>query len=218
VTSWALDFARDGETESQLIEGLARLLVAAGVPLVRVSSSFRPIDPVVWARNVSWAADEGVVVHDRQHGPNGAPWLIGSSVEAIYAGSPAIRERLDHGSKFLPIEALVRQGATDYLIQPIELGRGLRSFVSYATSRAGGFTAEELALLDEIHAAVGNAVRLRSTRLTAGSLLRTYLGSNAAERRATAPLPAASLAWASRSTSARSSTATLAHATGSTSR
>ena len=181
VIDWALDFARDGEPDGELIAGLARLLVEAGIPLVRINASFRPLDPVVWARNISWEADVGLVIRDRPHGDLSLPHFIGSAVEAIFAGSGPIRERIEHGSKFHPIEGLVRQGATDYLVQPVSLGPTVPSFVSYATARPGGFTDEELAILGEIHPAVASVIRLRSTRLTIGSVLRTYLGPNAAQ-------------------------------------
>ncbi|MBA3453251.1 MAG: adenylate/guanylate cyclase domain-containing protein [Deltaproteobacteria bacterium] len=181
VVGWALDFARDRDSDDELIAGLARLLVDAGIPLVRVSASFRPIDPVVWARNISWEADLGVQIRDRPYGDLAQAHYIGSVVEAIYGGSGTIRDRIEQGSKFQPIDGLSRQGATDYLAQPIDLGPNVRSFVSYAIARGGGFTAEDIAILDAIHPAVASVIRLRSTRLTIGSVLRTYLGPNAAQ-------------------------------------
>jgi len=181
VTEWALDHARDRDADGELITGLARLLIDAGIPLVRVSASMRAIDPVVWARNISWDADTGIVVRDRPYGDIALPHYLGSVVQAIYGGSGPIRDRLEHGSKFHPIDSLVRLGATDYLAQPVELGPDVRSFVSYAIARPGGFTDGELAMLEDIHPAVANVIRLRSTRLTIGSVLRTYLGPNAAQ-------------------------------------
>lgn len=181
MIEWALDFARDRDADEELIAGLARLLVDGGIPVVRVSASLRSIDPEVWARNISWEADRGIQVRARPYGDIALPHYIGSAVEAIYSGSGPIRDRLEHGSKFQPIDGLVRQGASDYAIQPVELGRDQRSFVSYAVARAGGFTDHEIAVLHEIHPAVANVIRLRSTRLTIGSVLRTYLGPNAAQ-------------------------------------
>jgi adenylate cyclase len=181
VIEWALDFARDRDPDEGLIAGLASLLIAAGIPLVRVSASLRPIDPEVWARNVSWEADHGIQIRVRPYGDLVMQHYLGSAVQEIFGGSGPIRDRLEQGSKFPPIDGLVRQGATDYLIQPVELGPGVRSFVSYAIARPGGFTEAELAILDEIHPVVANMIRLRSTRLTIGSVLRTYLGPNAAQ-------------------------------------
>ncbi len=180
VLEFGLDFARDRDTDEELVSGLAQLLVSSGVPLVRISTSLRPIDPEIWARNISWEADIGVHIRARPHGESVMPRFIGSAVEAIYEGSGPIRERLELGSKFHPLDGLVRQTATDYIIQPVELGRNVRSFVSYAIARPGGFTDDELAVLAEIHPAVANMIRLRSTRMTIDSVLRTYLGPNAA--------------------------------------
>ena len=180
VIDWALDFARDRDTDEELIEGLARLLVDGGIPVVRISASLRPIDPEVWTRNLAWEADLGIQVRARPYGEMVMPHYVGSAVQAIYSGSGTIRDRLEHGSRFPPIDGLVRQGATDYVAQPVELGPKVPSFVSYAIARPGGFTDAEVATLDAIHPAVASVLRLRSTRMTIGSVLRTYLGPNAA--------------------------------------
>ena len=181
VLDWTLDYARDRESDEELITGLSRLLIDGGIPVVRLGSSLRPIDPEVWARNINWEADRGISIRARPYGDVALPHYIGSAVQAIYDGSGPIRDRLEHGSKFHPIDGLVRLAATDYLIQPVVLGPGVRSFVSYAIARAGGFTDVELAVLEEIHPAVANTIRLRSTRMTIDSVLRTYLGPNAAQ-------------------------------------
>ena len=178
-TRWALDSARDDESEERLVLQLVEILADA-LPLVRVALSFRPSDPTLWALNVRWEADLGVLAQPRLY--DSTPSYAGSAVEAIFGGAGTIRERLETGSRFPLLEGLARQKATDYLIQPIELGRGVRTFVSYATAREGGFTEPELQLLERIHLSVASLVRLRSSRLSLSSLLRAYLGHNASQR------------------------------------
>jgi adenylate cyclase len=183
VFTWALDPARDIDEEGALIDGLVGLLAGAGLQMFRLAISFRPIDPQVWARAVLW--ERGLVtIHDRTRDIRLAADYLGSVVQAIHEGSEPIRERLDPAkpSRYPLLADLSRRGATDYLIQPVILNRTIRTFVAYATDRAGGYTSDELAFLHEIYPAVSSLVRLRSTRLTVGSLARTYLGPNAAER------------------------------------
>ena len=178
--AWSLDLARDDDDPAALLQGIVDEL--ADLPLVRVATSFRPLDPLVWAQNLVWERDRGISSFARAYDITSTDF-VGSAPEAIFVHrSGTIRDRLEHGSRFKPVDALVRQRATDYLVQPIELGRGFRSYISYAIDRPGGFTDDELALLEAILPAVSNVNRLRSEQLTSTSLLRTYLGHNAAER------------------------------------
>ena len=183
VFAWALDPARDDEDEDRLVDSFVALIREAGIPLARLSTSFRPLDPQVFARAVTW--DGGLLsMLDRTRDITRAADYVGSTVEAIHSGSPAIRERLDpaHPSKFALLAELAKRGATDYLIQPIVLTKQVRTFIAYTGNRPGGFTDEQLAYLAAIHPAISSLVRLRSTRLTLASLARTYLGTNAAQR------------------------------------
>ena len=185
--AWALAPARDLEDEPTLVEGLAKHLAAAGLSLARISTSFRPLDPQVWARAVTWRADRGhaAVATDRHRSFRDDPDYVGSTVEHIHSGGGPIRERLDPArpSKYALLNTLATTGATDYLILPILLGAAeLRTFIAYTGNAAGGFTDEQIAFLHAIHPAVASLIRLRSTRLTIDSIARTYLGPNAARR------------------------------------
>lgn len=183
VFVWALDPARDDEDETTLLDGLVALMRAAGFPLMRLSTSFRPLDPQVFSRAVSW--DAGSLRSEvRSHDISRAPDYVGSPAEAIHRGAPRIRERIDptRPARYPLLAQLAQRGATDYLILPIILTTQVRTFIGFTGDRPGGFTDEDLAYLDAIYPAVSALVRLRSTRLTVGSLARTYLGPNAAER------------------------------------
>ena len=183
VFTWALDPARDDEDETTLLDGLVALMRGAGFPLMRLSTSFRPLDPQVFSRAVSW--DAGSLRSEvRTHDISRAPDYVGSPAEAIHHGAPRIRERIDPArpARYPLLAQLAQRGATDYLILPIILTKQVRTFIGFAGDRPGGFTADDLAYLDAIYPAVSALVRLRSTRLTVGSLARTYLGPNAAQR------------------------------------
>ena len=183
IYSWALAPARDVETEEVMIEGLARHVELAGVSVTRVSTSFRPLDPNVWARNVSWR--EGVVsATNRSFDVRLQNDYVGSPVEHVHRSGLELREQLDASrpSKYALLNDLAKQGTTDYLIQPITISEHIRTFIAYSCNAVGGFTEAQLALLAAIHPAVAALIRLRSTRLTVDSLTRTYLGASAARR------------------------------------
>src|SRR5687768_16490547 len=124
--AWALSPARDLEEEPILVEGLAKHLVAAGLSIARISTSFRPLDPQVWARAVVWRADRGHAAEatNRHRSFRDDPDYVGSTVEHIHSGGGPIRERLDPArrSSYKLLVDLAASGATDYLILPILLG------------------------------------------------------------------------------------------------
>src|SRR5688572_31986089 len=181
IFEWALDPARDADDEDMLVDALARHVVDAGIPIARVVTSFRPLDPQVWARAVNW--DGGIVsMHDRARTVLDGSDYIGSTVEQIHKGTPEIRERLDGTSKYPLLADLAQRGYTDYIIKGIYLDKHVRTFVSYTTKERGGFSDEHIAYFAAIHPAVTTLLRLRSMRLTMGSIARTYLGPNAARR------------------------------------
>jgi adenylate cyclase len=187
TTRWVLDPARATEDDRTLIAGYADQLIAAGVRLHRLSTSFRPLDPQIWVHNHRWCRGEVTVEErDREITPT-HPVYLGSPAQAIHRGATKIRERLDPAqptaSRWHTLHEFARDGATDYLIYAIDAGRdGLRSYISYTTDRPGGFADEDLALLDEVHPAISMLIQLRAMHITCTSMLRTYLGPNAAMR------------------------------------
>jgi adenylate cyclase len=183
LVAWTLDPARDEDDEAALLDGMVGHLHDAGASLLRFSTSFRPMDPEVWTRNVTW--ENGIsTLLDRTRDIRLAPDYLGSTVQHIIEGGGEIRERLDPArpSKYPLLVELAARGGTDYLALPIRLTRLIRTFVAFTGKRPGGFSDDELAFLHAIHPAIANLVRLRSSRLTLASLARTYLGPNAATR------------------------------------
>ncbi len=120
-------------------------------------------------------------------------------------------ERARDEIPFPMLQELRDQGATDYLCVDLNGGNpgprragtngqgsngqgsngqgsngqgsnGQGSMASWTTRRAGGFSDDEIALLEDIVPALRVRVELASSRFAMASLLRTYLGQNAARR------------------------------------
>lgn len=187
LVDWVLDPARAREDDRTLIAGYANELIASGVQVHRVSTSLRPLDPQIWVHNYRWCRGEVTVEErDREIMPT-HPDYLGSPAQAIHQGTAKIRERLDPAhptaSRWHTLHMFARDGATDYLIYAVDAGRDvLRSFISYTTDRPGGFSDEDLALLDAVHPAMALLIQLRAMHITCHAMLRTYLGPNAAVR------------------------------------
>lgn len=182
IARWLVRPPEADERGDALVAGLAARLLEAGLPARRVSISFRTLHPEVWAQNVTWTRDGGAVVRARPHSQQELPDYRGSPVEAIHRGAGTIRVRLGAATPYPQLADLAAQGMTDYVIHPIVLAGGARTFFSVVTDRAGGFTDDELAALEALVGVLGLRVALVSSQLATRSLLHVYLGANAAHR------------------------------------
>lgn len=168
----------------RLLSGVCERLVDRGVPLWRVVTSLRPKHPDVFARNFRWHIGEGCMVESRSHGLIETPAFQDSPVKAIFEGAGAIRCKLtgpDADLRYPVCRELAAEGATDYLVCPVELAFE-RTFLSWCTKAEGGFTDEHLWEIGAITEPLALRLALENERYTTRCLLEVYLGRNAAQR------------------------------------
>jgi adenylate cyclase len=182
---WLSDFRLPLEEFEQLMIGLVEKLIAMGVPLWRCSTTLLPLHPDVFARRILWTRDHGCRVFDLSHEfvSSVAPGV--TAVFDIKAGSDTIRRRLDVPKEQIPwaeLQDMSDQGGTDYIVMPLMFSDGRRSSFSCATDRPGGFTENDLELLEETALPLALRVELASAHIATSSLLNVYLGPNAAKR------------------------------------
>lgn len=182
------------EGPDDLIGALAARLVAAGVPLWRMSSSIPTLHPEIAVRNVAWDRKEGLKITLRQHSVIDSPVYRGSAVERIHKEERAQRCRswiAEERNRFNAVRELFDQGATEYWIGPVRLGRRVGddkaafarlTFLSVATDAAGGFTDEHIRAFEALAPILGLQLAADSARYATASLLRVYLGQNAAQQ------------------------------------
>lgn len=169
----------------QLLDGLARSMIAKGFPLMRVSTSLLTLHPEVYVRNLVWTREEGTSSMYRLHDYKLRADYTNSPVAAIHQGAASVRGRLEGPPAEIgyPIlVALAKQGATDYLALPLVFEKGRRSYVSFTTDRAGGFTDEHIQELERLLPVLSLRFALESANYTTRCLLEVYLGPNAAKR------------------------------------
>lgn len=184
IVRWLTRPLEPDEAVSALVSQLAEKLIAAGIPLHRISVSFRTMHPEVWARNVTWTPSE-MDVRDRDHTEQSSSDYLGSTVQAIHRGTPMIRQRLDGAPESIPYPQLLGlkdKGATDYVIHGLPVGSTTPTYMSLATVRPGGFSETDLERIAALASPIALRVALLSAHLAIGSLLDTYLGPNAARR------------------------------------
>ena len=76
----------------------------------------------------------------------------------------------------------MKEGATDYVAMPLRFSDGQINILTMVSDRPGGFSTDELGQLYEVLPTLSRLLEAHAQRISALTLLRTYLGSNAGER------------------------------------
>jgi adenylate cyclase len=169
-----------------LLAGLCERLVAAGVPLTRVSAGVPTLHPQLSGRQFIWRRGESnVEAIPYGRGVERSSDYLDSPVRALHRGAGPLRRRLDGPERQLDLpllETLAEAGATDYLAMALRFGSGRGGYVSWVTDRPGGFDAEALALLESLLPLLALRLELEANQDKTRGLLATYLGGDAARR------------------------------------
>jgi adenylate cyclase len=183
--AWLLAPARSALSAEQLLDGLAARLAAEGLPLWRIACGLRTTHPELFSRLLSWRRGEGTSVQLRSQQFAESATFTDSPVAMLYRGDAVeLRRRLaDPAERSWPVlDELAAAGGTDWAIFALSFGDGRRNFVSFTTDAAGGFADAQLVALRGLIPALALRLELETARTATRSLLRVYLGANAAER------------------------------------
>jgi adenylate cyclase len=186
----------------ELVEGFARRLNGAGVPVARIFVGMNTLHPQVLVRSLIWDRATGPATRfEFQHGEIDNP-IIRQSPLAPMLYANVHEQRLDLRLPPQPGEAplfaeLRGLGMTDWLanifpfgeLTPGTAGPRAKEGVgqlwlanSVTTDRADGFTDAHLAVLREVLPVFALAVKAITMRGVYQGLLESYLGTDAAAR------------------------------------
>jgi adenylate cyclase len=194
IVAWSVSVGLDGLDQAAVMAGYCDRLVEAGVPLWRASIGADTLHPLIAAQGHRWLAGEGV--HEEFFARANSPeaeeeWRQSPWYQMIENRELQMRRRLAVGegtNEFPLLAGLTAQGGTDYWARIVEFGKG-RSIgetrglaTSWATRDPGGFTDHDLALIDATLPAFALAFKASNAIDTAGVVVTTYLGRDAAER------------------------------------
>ncbi|MEZ5935409.1 MAG: adenylate/guanylate cyclase domain-containing protein [Alphaproteobacteria bacterium] len=191
---WLIVRALAGVPEAGLLAGLCERMVAAGLPLLRVSTGADLLHPVVEGQGVTWVREEGV--EQESYARTVTPqqermWRRSPFYQLVVNRLPRLRRRskVDYQMGEFPLlDDLGARGATDYLALRADVGEQAslgtaRGFCSSWTSdRAGGFTESEIKLIERVAAALAFVFNAAGNVANGRTLLDTYLGADAAGR------------------------------------
>ena len=155
------------------------------MPLLRVRIGQRVSNPMIGAWGVVWTRGGGAELYTVPRGVLATDSFRGSPFEHVINTRSTFHHSLkhlvpgrDHSVLFEQAEA----GGTDYLALPIEYGDASVQSAAFTTDRPGGFTDEEVVLIEAVASAIAAALEPAAMRHSMESLLEVYLGSGPASR------------------------------------
>lgn len=181
--SWLVRSFVDGVAPGQLLSALVERL--PDFELDRVNWVQPTLHPLIRANTYIWRRSDGEVE------------IVPHSYEALadddYRASPLvrlfddgapIRRRLcrpDTPRDFPILRDMESRGVTDYWAFAVTAGMTPLA-MTWSTVRAGGFTGEQVALIEELAPSIATLLDAHRTRHAAESMLEVYVGRHAAQR------------------------------------
>ncbi|HXZ01483.1 MAG TPA: adenylate/guanylate cyclase domain-containing protein [Stellaceae bacterium] len=195
---WALREGLRGATAHDLFDGFCQRLVIEGVPLWRAHVAMETLHPQWSGFGYAWRRDLNAI-EPEQYVPGDFStdvWLsspLYALIRRAESGehNPILRRRLEAGpgERDFPVFAeLFAAGATDYFSQLFPFGthhdrsHGSGAIYSFASDRRGGFTEDDIDLLQAALPALSLALKAHVGHVIAAGLLQTYLGEDAGRR------------------------------------
>ncbi len=163
-------------------------LVGEGLPLWRVTISYRTLDPTIRAQTLVWWRDKGSTPDRFQttHGDGEAQYLRSPIHHLLERDARTGRWRLqcDAIEDFPLLVELRAAGGTDYVLHLLRFDAAMPELpgvaIAFATDRADGFSDAELAELARIAPALGLAAGRAMLVQIMTSVLGLYLGARTA--------------------------------------
>lgn len=166
-----------------LLPSLASLLCAEGVPVDLAALYLRRLHPRILGSAVLWTPGEQVQVRDLERGPEFSRFAIRSPIAHVMQTRTSLVLPADDTHWSFPDE-LLNHGLSEVFFAPMPHGApGARvSVVTFGTRQPRGFSEGERELFHRIMPSLRNAVELKMWRVTATTLLDTYIGENTGRR------------------------------------
>ena len=185
LADWLGDHGGQRFPLDQVVGQLGELAREDGIDVWRVAFSLSDYHPEVIGRSYLWTHGRGVEVQDRQYTPKRSDLYMRSPIRIIHEGADGLRRRLAGPNAQLDfpiLQELRNEGATDYAGMALKFSDGTRHFISWATSRIGGFGEDELRRLDDLTPLICLRLELEHSRRVTEQILATYLGDDAARK------------------------------------
>ena len=181
IADWLTADARRADSFLQMFDEFAWRLLAAGIPVLRVSLHSGTLHPQFLGATYLWFRDTGqtqqvMITHEL----GDSLTYDNNPVRRVREGGEILRRRLD-GSEpqldFPILRELKARGATEYFALPVASAFGSGGHMAaYVADRPGGFTERELADLSALSERLSVIADMNSQRQIAENVLTAYLG------------------------------------------
>jgi adenylate cyclase len=167
------------------LAALAEQFLIHGIKVARLTTGVPILHPHVDSYGARWELDKGVSERFYRLTAEALPVLENSPVKIVYSGGGSVRcdpTAPPSEGEFGILADLRRDGLTDYVALSIPFSDGTAKVLTAATKHPGGFTGEEMELLEAMTPGVAVNLEVQALRLTARTLLDTYIGRQAGVR------------------------------------
>jgi adenylate cyclase len=181
LSNWLIRDARFLDGNKEVLAEFCERLVAAGVPIDRVSLHQRAFHPQYRGVSRIWRPGQPQEEKYLDHGIEKTATYLESPVRLVVEEAQSLNWRLD-GNAPLPypvLEELREAGFTHYVMEPLVYAVGMVNAFAWATKQPGGFSAAEMRLFRDILPAFAAVAELKALRRFIGGMLTTYVGSEA---------------------------------------
>ncbi len=182
---WLLTEARRIIEPKAFLAGLAEQLHLHGIEVSRLTTGVPILHPHVHSYSAKWDYGKGVSERHFRLTAESLPMLQNSPVKIVYSGGGSVRcdpTAPPQEGEFGILADLRREGVTDYLALSIPFSDGTAKLLTVATARQGGFSDADMQLLEAMAPGVAANLEVQALRLTARTLLDTYVGRQAGAR------------------------------------
>lgn len=184
--SWLQTYDPAESAPGVLLAHFAEGLRQLGIPLHRSSLWLPTAHPELWGTQVVWSESSGSQMVARAHDVTQTATFLNTPGQAVHQARRPLRFRLDVAPEEVPyalLRELQAEGMKDYLIVPFHTDHAHEQpWVTFATRDAAGFSAADVDRLTNYCVPMGWKARVVIAETATRSLLRVYLGPNAAER------------------------------------
>ena len=184
VLRWLMTEGRRIEEPKRFLESFAACLIKAGVDISRITTGVPVLHPQLFSTSSLWERGKGFTERLFQADATQDGILTNSPIKIAYQGS-RFRNRLTTPAEKLEFPILTelrRDGVTDYVVLPVPFSDGTHKALSLATTRAEGFSDNEIALFEAMTPAVAVNLEVQALRRMARTLLDTYVGRQSGGR------------------------------------
>jgi adenylate cyclase len=182
---WLLTDARRIAEPKAFVTALAEQFLEHGVEVSRLVTGVPILHPLVYSYSARWDFGQGATERTFRQTAETLPVLENSPVKTVYTGGGSVRcdpTAPPREGEYNILADLRREGVTDYIALSIPFSDGNAKLLAVATRRPGGFSDAEMELFEAITPGVAVNLEVQALRLTARTLLDTYVGRQAGAR------------------------------------